>query len=118
HKFESRYLDRLVGPYPEDRDEYVKRSPIHHTDRLSAPMIVLQGSEDEIVPPNQAEMIVEALAAKGLPHAYVYFEGEGHGFRDGDNIVTALEAEYSFFAQTFGFDPADPIPTVEIRGTN
>lgn len=115
HKFESRYLDRLIGPYPEAKDIYVARSPINHTDQLGAPMIVLQGSEDKVVPPNQAEMMVDALAAKGLAHAYVLFEGEGHGFRSGDNIVTALESEYSFFAQIFGFEPADEIPPVEIR---
>lgn len=115
HKFESRYLDRIVGPYPDAKELYVERSPINHTDRLSAPMIVLQGSEDKVVPPNQAEMMVEALADKGIPHAYVLFEGEGHGFRDGANIVSALEAEYSFFAQTFGFTPADDIARITIR---
>ena len=114
HKFESRYTDTLVGPYPEARETYVARSPIHHTDRLAAPMIVLQGADDEVVPPNQAEMMVAALAAKGLAHAYVLFEGEGHGFRKAENIVRALEAEYSFFAQIFGFDPADDIPPVDI----
>ena len=110
-----RYLDGLIGPYPEAKDTYVARSPINHTDQLSAPMIVLQGGEDKIVPPNQAEMIVDALSAKGLPHAYVLFPSEGHGFRDGDNVVTALESEYSFFAQIFDFDPADEIPQVEIH---
>ena len=115
HKFEARYLDGLIGPYPEAKDTYVARSPINHTDRLSAPMIVLQGGEDKVVPPNQAEMMVDALSAKGLPHAYVLFPSEGHGFRDGDNVVTALESEYSFFAQIFGFDPADEIPQVEIH---
>lgn len=115
HKFEARYPDGLIGPYPEAKDVYVERSPINHTDRLSAPMIVLQGGEDRIVPPNQAEMMVDALAAKGVPHAYVLFESEGHGFRDGDNVVTALESEYSFFAQIFGYEPADEIPQVEIR---
>ena len=115
HKFEARYPDGLIGPYPAAKDVYIERSPINHTDRLSAPMIVLQGGEDKIVPPNQAEMMVDALAAKGVPHAYVLFESEGHGFRDGDNVVTALESEYSFFAQIFGFEPADEIPQVEIR---
>lgn len=115
HKFEARYLDGLVGPYPEARDTYVARSPIHHTDQLSAPMILLQGADDEVVPPNQAEMMVDALAAKGLPHAYLLFEGEGHGFRQADTIVAALEAEYAFFAQIFGFDPADDLAPVPIR---
>ncbi len=115
HKFESRYLDRMIGPYPETRDRYLARSPIHHTDQLQAPMLVLQGSEDQVVPPNQAEMIVDALAKRGIRHAYLLFEGEGHGFRDGRNIVRALEAEYSFFAQIFGFEPADDIPSIPIK---
>ncbi len=116
HKFESRYLDRLVGPYPEARDRYVARSPVHHANQLRAPMIVLQGADDEVVPPNQAEMLVDALAARGIRHAYLLFEGEGHGFRAGPNIVRALEAEYSFFAQIFGFAPADDIVPVPIEG--
>jgi dipeptidyl aminopeptidase/acylaminoacyl peptidase len=115
HKFESRYLDRLVGPYPERRDVYEARSPIHHTERLHIPMIVLQGADDRVVPPNQAEMMVAALRDKGVPYAYLLFDGEGHGFRRGENIVRALEAELSFYAQLFGFDPADPIEPVPIR---
>jgi dipeptidyl aminopeptidase/acylaminoacyl peptidase len=113
HKFESRYLDSLVGPYPEAKATYDARSPIHHTDGFSAPLIVLQGSEDEVVPPSQAEMIVEALAAKGIPHAYLLFEGEQHGFRKADNIVRALEAELWFYGRVFGFTPADRIEPVE-----
>ncbi len=116
HKFESRYLDRLVGPYPEARDVYVARSPIHHLDGFDAPMIVLQGDEDEIVPPAQAEMIVEALKAKGVPVAYLLFEGEQHGFRSADNIVAALEAELAFFGRVLGFTPADRLPDLEIAG--
>jgi dipeptidyl aminopeptidase/acylaminoacyl peptidase len=115
HKFEARYLDRLVGPYPAAREVYVARSPIHHTDRLATPMIVLQGLDDRVVPPNQAEMLVSALAAKQVPHAYVAFAGEGHGFRQAPNIVAALEAELSFYAQMLGFTPADPIAPVDIR---
>jgi dipeptidyl aminopeptidase/acylaminoacyl peptidase len=103
HKFESRYLDSLVGPYPARRDVYVARSPIHHLDGFDRPLIVLQGLEDEIVPPNQSEMIVDALRAKGVPVAYLPFEGEQHGFRQAPNIIRALEAELSFFAQLFGF---------------
>jgi dipeptidyl aminopeptidase/acylaminoacyl peptidase len=103
HKFESRYLDGLVGPWPEAEATYEARSPINQTDGLSCPLIVLQGDEDEIVPPSQAEMMVEALRAKGLPHAYVLFEGEQHGFRKAENIVRALESELSFYAQVFGF---------------
>jgi dipeptidyl aminopeptidase/acylaminoacyl peptidase len=115
HKFESRYLDRLVGPYPEARELYVERSPIHHTDLLGTPMIVLQGLDDLVVPPNQAEMLVAALEAKGVPHAYVAFAGEGHGFRKAENIIAALEAELSFYGQMSGFVPADPIAPVPIR---
>ena len=116
HKFESRYLDRLVGPYPEARDVYLARSPIHNLDGFDAPMIVLQGDEDEIVPPAQSEMIVEALKAKDVPVAYLLFEGEQHGFRSADNIVTALEAEVTFFGRVLGFTPADRLPDLEISG--
>jgi len=116
HKFESRYLDRLVGPYPEDRDTYIERSPIHFTEKLTAPMIILQGSEDKVVPPNQAEAIVEALGARGLAHAYVLFDGEQHGFRQAKNIARAVEAEYVFFCRVFGIEPSgDPEP-LEIVG--
>ncbi len=113
HKFESRYLDGLVGPYPEDRATYVARSPIHHTDRLSHPLIVFQGLDDQVVPPNQAEMMIDALAAKGVAHAYVPFEGEQHGFRRAENIVRSLEAELWFYGRVFGFQPADSIDPVE-----
>jgi len=115
HKFESRYLDGLVGPYPEARDVYVARSPIHHVEGFDRPLIVLQGLEDEVVPPNQAEMIVNALRAKGVPVAYVTFPGEQHGFRQAENIRKALDSELSFYAQVFGFEtPAsegvEPVP--------
>jgi dipeptidyl aminopeptidase/acylaminoacyl peptidase len=115
HKFESRYLDTLVGPYPERRDVYEARSPIHHLDGFDRPLIVLQGLEDEIVPPNQSEMIVDALRAKGVPVAYLPFEGEQHGFRQAANIIRALEGELSFFAQLFGFalpedEHIEPVP--------
>jgi dipeptidyl aminopeptidase/acylaminoacyl peptidase len=113
HKFESRYLDRLVGPWPEARATYEERSPIDHTSGFRAPLLVLQGSEDEVVPPNQAEMIVAALAEKGIPHAYVLFEGEQHGFRQAASIVRALEAELWFYGRVFGFDPADAIEPIE-----
>ncbi len=114
HKFESRYLDGLVGPWPEAEAVYRERSPIEHTDGLSSPMIILQGSEDEVVPPDQAEMMVAALEAKGLPYAYVLFEGEQHGFRRAENIVAALESELSFYAQVFGFEPAGDITRVTV----
>jgi dipeptidyl aminopeptidase/acylaminoacyl peptidase len=108
HKFESRYLDGLVAPYPEGREVYEERSPIHHIDRFTQPLIVLQGLEDEVVPPNQATMIVEALQAKRVPVAYLPFEGEQHGFRREENIRRALDGELSFYSQIWGFElPAD-----------
>ncbi len=115
HKFESRYLDRLVGPYPEARDVYVERSPIHHVERLNRPLIVLQGSEDVIVPPAQSETIVDALRERKVPVAYLLFEGEQHGFRRAENIRRSLDAELSFYAQVLGFNlPAaegiEPVP--------
>ena len=115
HKFESRYLDSLVGPYPERKDLYVERSPINHTHLLSCPLLLLQGLEDEIVPPNQAEMMFEAVKAKGLPTAYVPFEGEQHGFRRSENIERALEAELYFYSQVFGFELSDAIEPVDIE---
>ncbi|MDT7551875.1 MAG: hypothetical protein QOI16_411 [Pseudonocardiales bacterium] len=115
HKFESRYLDRLVGPYPDARDVYVERSPIHHVDRLNRPLIVLQGSEDVIVPPAQSETIVDALRERKVPVAYLLFDGEQHGFRRAENIRRSLDAELSFYAQVLGFNlPAaegiEPVP--------
>jgi dipeptidyl aminopeptidase/acylaminoacyl peptidase len=104
HKFESHDLENLVGPYPQERERYRERSPIHHVDAFSKPLIVLQGLEDAIVPPSQSEMIVEALRAKGVPVAYLGFEGEQHGFRRAENIRRALDAELSFYAQVFGFE--------------
>ena len=115
HKFESRYLDSLVGPYPERQDLYVERSPINHTHLLSCPLLLLQGLEDEIVPPNQAKMMFEAVKSKGLPTAYVPFEGEQHGFRRSENIKRALEAELYFYSRVFGFELADPVEPVEIE---
>jgi dipeptidyl aminopeptidase/acylaminoacyl peptidase len=115
HKFESRYLDRLIGPYPERADLYRKRSPIHHTEGLSCPVIFFQGLEDEVVPPEQAETMFEALKEKGLPVAYVPFEGEQHGFRRAENIKRALDAEIFFYSRVFGFDLADPVEPVRIE---
>jgi len=115
HKFESRYLDRLVGPYPERKDLYRERSPIHFTDRLSCPVIFFQGLEDQVVPPNQAESMVEALRARGLPVAYVPFEGEQHGFRRAENIKRAFDAELYFYSRVFGFELADPVEPVPIE---
>ena len=115
HKFESRYMDSMVGPYPETRDLYVQRSPIHHTERLSCPIILLQGLEDKIVLPNQAEMMLDALRRKGLPVAYLPFEGEQHGFRKSENIIRALEAELYFYSRILNFPIADNIDPVEIE---
>jgi dipeptidyl aminopeptidase/acylaminoacyl peptidase len=103
HKFESRYLDRLIGPYPQAKDVYVERSPITHVDRLARPLIVLQGREDTVVPPSQSEMIVDALRAKGVPVEYLLFDGEQHGFRRAENIRRAMDAELSFYARVLGF---------------
>jgi dipeptidyl aminopeptidase/acylaminoacyl peptidase len=114
HKFELQYEFTLVGPYPERADLYRERSPIHFTDRISTPMLVLQGTDDRVVPPSQAELIVGALRERGVPHAYLLYEGEGHGFRKAENIVGSLEAELSFYAQVLGFEPAGAIPTLEI----
>jgi dipeptidyl aminopeptidase/acylaminoacyl peptidase len=115
HKFESRYLDGLVGPYPGRADLYRERSPIHFTDRLSCPVILFQGLEDKVVPPNQAELMVAALRRKGLPVAYVPFEGEQHGFRRAENIKRALDGELYFYGRIFGFQPADSLAPVAIE---
>jgi len=109
HKFEARYLDRLVGPYPAARELYRARSPIHHLDGLTCPLILLQGAEDAVVPPEQSRRMHAALKAKGVPVAYLEFEGEQHGFRQLKNIVRALEAEAFFYARVFGFTLADTV---------
>lgn len=114
HKFEARYLDRLIGPYPEDQATYKTRSPINYTDQLACPVIFFQGLEDKVVPPNQAEMMVEALKQKGLPVAYVPFAEEQHGFRIAANIKRALEGELYFYSQIFGFSLADEVEPLEI----
>ncbi len=114
HKFEARYLDGLVGAWPDDSATYRERSPIHHTDRISTPMIVLQGADDPVVPPNQAEAIVEALDERGIPHAYLLFEGESHGFRKADTIERAAEAEYAFYCAALGIEPPPGTATVEL----
>ncbi|HEX5159106.1 MAG TPA: S9 family peptidase [Ktedonobacterales bacterium] len=114
HKFESRYLDQMVGPYPEREDLYQARSPIFHVDQLHTPVIFFQGLEDPVVPPNQAETMVEALRAKGVPVAYLAFEGESHGFRQAANIKRSLEAELYFFGRILGYTPADEIEPVQI----
>ncbi len=115
HKFESRYLEGLIGPWPAESKLYQERSPIHHTDQLSCPVILFQGLEDEVVPPNQAEKMVAALREKGIPVAYVAFEGEQHGFRKAENIKTALEGELYFYGRVFGFTPAGELEAVLIE---
>jgi dipeptidyl aminopeptidase/acylaminoacyl peptidase len=101
HKFESRYLDKLVGPYPEQQEIYQQRSPINHIDQLNCPVIFLQGLEDKVVPPNQAKMMVESLKQKGIDVVYVEFPDEGHGFRKSENIIRAMQAELNFYADIF-----------------
>ncbi|MFT3863053.1 MAG: S9 family peptidase [Solirubrobacterales bacterium] len=115
HKFEARYLDGLIGPYPERADLYRERSPIHFVDRLRASVILFQGLEDAIVPPNQAETMVAAMKANGIPHAYLAFEGEQHGFRKSETEIRCLEAELYFYGRILGFEPADELQPVEIE---
>jgi dipeptidyl aminopeptidase/acylaminoacyl peptidase len=114
HKFEARYLDRLVGPYPAAAATYRERSPIHHLDRLACPLLILQGLDDRVVPPNQSQMMADAMRAKGIPYVYLAFEGEGHGFRGEPALRRSLEGELSFLGQVFGFTPADRIEPVEL----
>lgn len=114
HKFESRYLDNLIGPYPASRDIYVERSPIYMADRVRAALILFQGLEDKVVPPNQSEMMYDTVRAQGVPVAYVTFEGEGHGFRQAQNIKRSMEAELYFYGRVFGFEPAGDIEPVAI----
>jgi dipeptidyl aminopeptidase/acylaminoacyl peptidase len=117
HKFESRYLDSMIGPYPERADLYRARSPVHFVDQLERQLLLLQGLDDEVVPPSQAEMMVEVLERKGIPHAYIAFEGEGHGFRREDSIVRSIEATLSFVGQVFGFEPAGDIEPLVLSGS-
>lgn len=115
HKFEARYLDSLIGAYPAQRHLYLARSPIHATDRLACPVIFFQGDEDKVVPPNQAEMMVNALRAKQLPVAYVLYAGEQHGFRKAENIKRTLDGEFYFYSKVFGFEMADSVEPVAIE---
>merc|ERR1712032_513732 len=115
HKFESRYLDRLVGKYPEDKDVYEARSPICHVDQLACPILLPQGSEDKIVPPNQAEVMYEAVKSRNIPCALKIYEGEQHGFRRSENIQDALNSELSFYASVVGFEAAgEDVPRLDI----
>ena len=115
HDFEARYLDGLVGPYPASEDVYVERSPLSHLERFTTPMLLEQGLEDPVVPPAQSEAVRDALAARGIPHAYLAFEGESHGFRRAETIIASLEAELSFLGQVLGFEPAD-VPALRVTG--
>lgn len=115
HKFESRYLDSLIGPYPEAADIYRERSPINFTDQLSAPMLLLQGGKDKVVPPSQAEKMIEALDEASLTYAYILFEEEPHGFRLQASIVKSLQAQEVFMAAVFDIDPAEELPILDIK---
>jgi dipeptidyl aminopeptidase/acylaminoacyl peptidase len=116
HKFESRYLDSLIGPLPQSQAVYDSRSPLNHLDGFKVPVLVLQGADDPVVPPNQSQRIVEALRARHVPVAYVLYPGEGHGFRKPEHIINSLQAELSFYGQVFGFKPADQLPPLNIEG--
>jgi dipeptidyl aminopeptidase/acylaminoacyl peptidase len=115
HKFESKYEHTMIGPWPESESLYRERSPINFVDQLATPMLVLQGAEDRVVPPSQSEVIVGALRSKGIPCAYLLFEGEGHGFRKAESIIAAREAELSFYGQILGFEPAGDVPKLAIE---
>jgi dipeptidyl aminopeptidase/acylaminoacyl peptidase len=115
HKFESRYLDSLIGPLPQAQAVYDSRSPLNHLAGFKAPLIVFQGADDQVVPPNQSSLIVDALRSRGIPVAYLLFSGEGHGFRKPENIIRTLQAELSFYGQVFGFTPADILPPLNIE---
>jgi len=116
HKFESRYLDGLVGPYPDAEALYRERSPVEHAEQLSCPIILLQGMLDKVVPPAQAEDMIAAMTERSIPYAYVTFDDEDHGFRRSENVIRALEAELSFYGQLFGLALADDIEPVEVVG--
>jgi dipeptidyl aminopeptidase/acylaminoacyl peptidase len=115
HKFESHYDEYLVGPWPAAIELYRERSPVNHADAISTPLLLLQGLDDKVVPPAQSEVIVRALEQRGIPHAYIAFEGEGHGFRKAENVKRAHEAHLSFLAQVFGFEPADKLDPIAIE---
>lgn len=115
HKFESRYLDSLIGPYPECRSLYVERSPVHHADKLSCPVIFFQGLKDQVVPPAQAETMAQLLEEKGITVACIFFEEEAHGFRQSANIIKALESELVFYGKVLGFTPAGELAQPTIR---
>jgi dipeptidyl aminopeptidase/acylaminoacyl peptidase len=107
HDFESRYLDSLIGPYPERKDLYIERSPLTHADNLSSPLIIFQGADDPIVPPSQSQAFRDACIKNGIKHKYFEFEGESHGFRKSQTITTCAIEELKFFGEVLGFAPAD-----------
>jgi len=115
HKFEARYLDSVVGPYPKEKALYRERSPVHHTEQLSCPILLLQGKDDKVVPPNQAEMMVKVLKEKGIPYAYRLYEGEGHGFRKAKTIIDALNSELSFYRQVLNIDDFETNGLIKIK---
>ncbi|MFB6254367.1 MAG: prolyl oligopeptidase family serine peptidase [Halobacteriaceae archaeon] len=114
HKFESRYLDSLIGPLPDAEDEYRERSPVHHAERIRCPLLLLQGGEDKVVPPSQAKAMRKSLSENDVPHGYLEFPEEQHGFRKAESRKRASEAELSFYSQVFDFEPADSIPHIEV----
>jgi len=113
HDFESRYIDGLVGPLPEAEQLYADRAPLNHVDGLSCPVLLLQGLDDPIVPPSQAELFRDALVRKGIPHAYRPYEGESHGFTKRESLIDMYESCLSFYGQVFGFDPPG-VPRLEL----
>jgi dipeptidyl aminopeptidase/acylaminoacyl peptidase len=115
HKFEAHYDEYLIGPWPAAKDLYLERSPITHADLISKPLLLLQGLDDKVVPPSQSEVIVDALERRGIPYAYIAFEGEGHGFRKAENVKRSTEAHLSFLAQVSGFELADEFEPIEIE---
>lgn len=112
HDFESRYMDSLVGPYPAAAELYAQRAPINHVADISCPVLLLQGDQDKVVPPAQSQVVADALAANGIPHAYVLYEGEQHGFRRAETIINALETSLGFYAAVFGFEAGVPVLTL------
>jgi dipeptidyl aminopeptidase/acylaminoacyl peptidase len=116
HKFESRYLDGLVGPWPEAEAVYRDRSPVNAVEAIDVPVLLLQGLDDRVVPPAQTRTMETALRQRGVPVAALYFEGEGHGFRGAPAIVAATEAELAFLGRVFGFEPADDLPPLDLAG--
>ena len=117
HKFESRYLDTLIGKYPEEKEKYYDRSAINFTDQLSCPMIIFQGTEDKIVPPSQAEIMAKGLQDKKIPFSLIMYEGEQHGFRQSKNIISSLESELYFYSKVLGFKPFDKLNSIKIENS-